>query len=203
MFTFAFLLEIFKTKGKEECLLETKVWQLQGLPESKQSDNEKLEFFIKNASIIEASQMIQKGNVIAFPTETVYGLGANAFDDNAVSKIFKAKGRPSDNPLICHISKQSQLYDWIIPQNITNNNKFNINYHLNIIQQLIAQFWPGPLSIVIPYPFQSKLTQKKKHTHTTHTLFLFCAFAKKKTKKQLRFRANQQKEKKTRKYETK
>ena len=53
--------------------------------------------------IKEASEEIRKGNVVLFPTETVYGIGANALDEDAVSKIFKAKGRASDNPLIVHI----------------------------------------------------------------------------------------------------
>ena len=60
----------------------------------------------RDVNIIEqASELIRAGQVVAFPTETVYGLGANALDPRAVEKIFKAKGRPGDNPLIVHVSK--------------------------------------------------------------------------------------------------
>ena len=88
------------------------------------------------AEIRKAATIIRGGGVIAFPTETVYGLGANAFDDRAVKKIFKAKGRPADNPLIVHIASKKQLFDvaatvperaWI----------------------LIRNFWPGPLTLVM------------------------------------------------------
>ncbi len=57
----------------------------------------------------EAAQILHKGGTVAFPTETVYGLGANALDANAVSKIYIAKGRPSDNPLIVHIADEADL----------------------------------------------------------------------------------------------
>lgn len=56
-----------------------------------------------------ASQYIKKGNIVAFPTETVYGLGANAYDEKAVQKIFKAKGRPADNPLIVHVAYKRDI----------------------------------------------------------------------------------------------
>jgi L-threonylcarbamoyladenylate synthase len=59
--------------------------------------------------IKEAAQLLKSGEVVAFPTETVYGLGANAKDAKAVEKIFVAKGRPSDNPLIVHIAHPKQL----------------------------------------------------------------------------------------------
>ena len=58
--------------------------------------------------IVDAAKVLQQNEVVAFPTETVYGLGANAKSDTAVEKIFKAKGRPSDNPLIVHISNITQ-----------------------------------------------------------------------------------------------
>ncbi|MEP6787620.1 MAG: Sua5/YciO/YrdC/YwlC family protein, partial [Acidobacteriota bacterium] len=61
----------------------------------------------KDAS--EAADLIKRGGVVAFPTETVYGLGANVFDELAVSKIFEAKQRPADNPLIAHISNVEQI----------------------------------------------------------------------------------------------
>ena len=59
--------------------------------------------------IEEAAELIRKGEVVAFPTETVYGLGADAFNAEAVAKIFKAKGRPADNPLIVHLFSKDQL----------------------------------------------------------------------------------------------
>ena len=70
-----------------------------------------------NTKILSASQedislagnIIKSGGLVAFPTETVYGLGANALDENAVKAIYTAKGRPSDNPLIVHIAKKEQI----------------------------------------------------------------------------------------------
>ncbi|MET3506773.1 L-threonylcarbamoyladenylate synthase [Halalkalibacter oceani] len=87
------------------------------------------------AQINEAGMWIKKGEVIAFPTETVYGLGANALDEQAVRKIFAAKGRPSDNPLIVHIAERQQLDQLVTdisPQ----------------AEKLIARFWPGPLTLI-------------------------------------------------------
>ena len=60
--------------------------------------------------IKEAAIEIRNGNIVLFPTETVYGIGANALDENAVNKIFEAKGRASDNPLIVHISSFDEIY---------------------------------------------------------------------------------------------
>lgn len=87
--------------------------------------------------IDEAARIIKSGGVIAFPTETVYGLGANAFDREAVNKIFAIKKRPQDNPLIVHIAKIEDLpkiVDDIPP----------------ISLKLAKHFWPGPLSIIFP-----------------------------------------------------
>ena len=64
---------------------------------------------ITQENIHEAAKCLADGGTVVFPTETVYGLGADAFNDDAVSKIFEAKGRPGDNPLIVHISHVSQL----------------------------------------------------------------------------------------------
>lgn len=83
-----------------------------------------------------AVKTIRAGSVVAFPTETVYGLGVNGLDESAVRKIYKAKGRPSDNPLILHISDRQQL----IPL-VSNLPK--------IASKLIDRFWPGPLTIVL------------------------------------------------------
>lgn len=84
-----------------------------------------------------AAQIIRQGGLVAFPTETVYGLGANAFLGEAVANIFKAKGRPSDNPLIVHISDLSQLED--IVSHIPEKAKL-----------LMDRFWPGPLTLILP-----------------------------------------------------
>jgi len=86
--------------------------------------------------IREAANLLQKEEVVAFPTETVYGLGANARSDEAVAKIFAAKGRPSDNPLIVHIGALEQLET--VASNIP-----------DVAQTLIHHFWPGPLTIVL------------------------------------------------------
>ena len=86
--------------------------------------------------ITQAAAKLKDHEVVAFPTETVYGLGANAFSDEAVRKIFEAKGRPSDNPLIVHIASQEQLDEFVedIPE-----------YAI----ALINHFWPGPLTLVL------------------------------------------------------
>ncbi len=83
-----------------------------------------------------ATKILKAGGVVAIPTETVYGLAANAFDDAAVKKIFIAKGRPSDNPLIVHISKVDEIYDLV--QDFTSE-----------AQKLAETFWPGPLTIIL------------------------------------------------------
>lgn len=85
------------------------------------------------------SQLLQNGSTIAFPTETVYGLGANACDTDAVSRIYEAKGRPSDNPLIVHIATLPQLLN-LTPSPLS-----------PLATALIHHFWPGPLSIILPH----------------------------------------------------
>ncbi|MEM3116716.1 MAG: L-threonylcarbamoyladenylate synthase, partial [Candidatus Pacearchaeota archaeon] len=86
-----------------------------------------------------AAELIKNGELVAFPTETVYGLGANALDSKAVRKIFYAKGRPKDNPLIVHIGKKEQLYEIA---EIKDSQK-------KIVKRLIFKFWPGPLTIIL------------------------------------------------------
>src|SRR3954447_17501552 len=88
--------------------------------------------------IEQASDLLSKNEVVAFPTETVYGLGGNAKSDEAVEKIFLAKGRPSDNPLIIHIAEGSQLEEFVeeIPDKALT---------------LMNHFWPGPLTIIFNY----------------------------------------------------
>jgi L-threonylcarbamoyladenylate synthase len=83
----------------------------------------------------EAAQIIKNGGTVVFPTETVYGLGANALDENAAAKIYKAKGRPSDNPLIVHIHDLKFLE--VLVEGVTEN-----------AHKLIKAFWPGPLTLV-------------------------------------------------------
>lgn len=82
-----------------------------------------------------AAAVIRGGGVVAFPTETVYGLGANAFDGEAVAKIFSAKGRPADNPLIVHVSDAGQIAEIAM----------DLNAHTRLF---IEKFFPGPLTIV-------------------------------------------------------
>ncbi|WP_449538076.1 L-threonylcarbamoyladenylate synthase [Ferdinandcohnia sp. Marseille-Q9671] len=86
--------------------------------------------------IKEAATLLQANEVVAFPTETVYGLGANALSSEAVAKIYEAKGRPSDNPLIVHISTMGQLHR--VAQDISDQ-----------AYRLIEKFWPGPLTLVL------------------------------------------------------
>ncbi|AOV08841.1 L-threonylcarbamoyladenylate synthase [Sporosarcina ureilytica] len=83
----------------------------------------------------QAVDMLAAGEVVAFPTETVYGLGGVATDEKAVEKIFKAKGRPSDNPLIVHIGTQEEVAQYAK----------NISLEA---EQLMDAFWPGPLTLV-------------------------------------------------------
>lgn len=92
-----------------------------------------------------AGEIIAGGGIVAFPTETVYGLGANALDEEAVKKIYKAKGRPSDNPMIVHISQVSDVYDIadISEREMSAQALENFNRCANA-------FWPGPLTMVLP-----------------------------------------------------
>ncbi|WP_194192506.1 L-threonylcarbamoyladenylate synthase [Clostridium chrysemydis] len=85
--------------------------------------------------IKEASEVIKNGGTVAFPTETVYGLGANALKGNSVKKIFEAKGRPQDNPLIIHVaSKEIDEYVKNVPE---------------VAKKLMDKFWPGPLTLIL------------------------------------------------------
>ena len=86
-------------------------------------------------SIKAAAQSLIAGHLVAFPTETVYGLGADATNESAIAKIYKAKGRPADHPLIVHISSIDAINDWA--QDI---NEYAIN--------LARDFWPGPMTLV-------------------------------------------------------
>lgn len=91
---------------------------------------------LKENQISEAAGIIRNGGLVAFPTETVYGLGADALNPEAVAKVYEAKGRPSDNPMIVHIARASdigQLTPMLSPTIVT----------------LIENFWPGPLTLVV------------------------------------------------------
>jgi L-threonylcarbamoyladenylate synthase len=105
--------------------MNTKVWKV-----DKYVDN--LE---NNPQVVDAAHFLQENEVVALPTETVYGLGGNAESDVAVEKIFAAKGRPSDNPLIIHIADKMQLLAFVaeIPKKA---------------EILMERFWPGPLTII-------------------------------------------------------
>jgi len=84
-----------------------------------------------------AAEILQRGGIVAVPTETVYGLAANAFDIQAIKKIFVAKGRPSDNPLIVHISDKDKIYEVVssFPEKASH---------------LAEKLWPGPLTMILP-----------------------------------------------------
>ena len=87
--------------------------------------------------IQQAAEIIKEGGLVAFPTETVYGLGADALNPEAVGKVYAAKGRPSDNPMIVHISSKNDLSH--LTFEITDD-----------IRKLMDAFWPGPLTMVVP-----------------------------------------------------
>ena len=92
---------------------------------------------IKDEELAEAAAVLRSGGLVAFPTETVYGLGGNALDEDAARKIYAAKGRPSDNPLIAHISCAADLAPLVkeIPM---------------AARKLMEAFWPGPLTMIFP-----------------------------------------------------
>src|SRR5918997_3085957 len=89
------------------------------------------------AIIARAAQLLRAGELVAFPTETVYGLGAHALDERAVARIFEAKGRPSYNPLIVHVS------------GIEEARRVAASWPPEA-QRLAERFWPGPLTLVLP-----------------------------------------------------
>lgn len=83
-----------------------------------------------------AAELLQSGRLVAFPTETVYGLGADARNPEAVADIYRVKGRPSDNPLIVHIAEEQQAEELALVSPLA--------------RQLMTAFWPGPLTLVLP-----------------------------------------------------
>ena len=104
-----------------------------------------------------AAKIIQKGGLVAIPTETVYGLGANGLDENAVLKIFEAKGRPQDNPLILHVAQPLEMERFChdIPK---------------AAYLLAEKFWPGPLTMVLP----ARDTVPKRTTAGLSTVAVRC-----------------------------
>ncbi|MBM7616830.1 L-threonylcarbamoyladenylate synthase [Weissella uvarum] len=96
--------------------METKIWKADELPA--------------------AVRAIKRGGLVAFPTETVYGLGADAFNEQAVGKVYAAKGRPSDNPLIVHVADPEQV------ERFAKKNTWS--------DKLMQAFWPGPLTMILP-----------------------------------------------------
>ena len=109
---------------KEVGWMETKYWKSTGTP----ADAE---------AYAEAGALVRAGQVVAFPTETVYGLGANALNPQAVAKIFAAKGRPQDNPLIVHIARKEDI------DSLTTGLNANA-------RKIMEHFMPGPLTIIVP-----------------------------------------------------
>ncbi|MFK3960938.1 L-threonylcarbamoyladenylate synthase [Pseudalkalibacillus hwajinpoensis] len=107
--------------------MHTNVWYVDGNVDSEKS----------YPQIVEAAECLKQNEVVAFPTETVYGLGGNALSEEAVAKIFQAKGRPADNPLIVHVASRPHVEKLVtsIPKQA---------------DDLMNAFWPGPLTIVLP-----------------------------------------------------
>ncbi|MBO1199174.1 threonylcarbamoyl-AMP synthase [Staphylococcus simiae] len=107
--------------------MKTKIWDMRAFHND----------VTQHPDIKEIKSVVEQGGLIGLPTETVYGLAANAKDEQAVSKIYEAKGRPSDNPLIVHIHDMKQLHD------------FTYNIDPRVIE-LMTAFWPGPISFILP-----------------------------------------------------
>ena len=106
-------------------MMETKVWKVDKYVDKLES----------NPHIVDAAHFLRDNEVVALPTETVYGLGGNAESDEAVEKIYAAKGRPGDNPLIIHIADRAQLDQFVAEVPAT-------------AERLMDSFWPGPLTII-------------------------------------------------------
>ena len=106
--------------------METKLWKV----------DQDAEYAQGYPHIIEAAKYLANNEVIAFPTETVYGLGANAKSEEAVRKVYEAKGRPNDNPLIVHVASESQLDELVTEIS-------------PLAKRLMKEFWPGPLTLIL------------------------------------------------------
>ena len=100
---------------------------------------ETLRLSTRESDLLRAGEIIRSGGLVAFPTETVYGLGANALDAEAVASVYKAKGRPSDNPMIVHIADATDLYELI---------DGGIKGLSDEASKLMINLWPGPLTLI-------------------------------------------------------
>lgn len=94
---------------------------------------------VSPAALDEAVRVLRAGGLVAFPTETVYGLGADAANPAAVARIFAAKGRPADHPLIVHVASAESARDWAAT-------------FPPLARTLADAFWPGPLTLILPAP---------------------------------------------------
>src|SRR5258708_1830582 len=92
---------------------------------------------VHDADIARAAAILRDGGLVAFPTETVYGLGANALDERAVARVFEVKARPRFDPLIVHIAG----LEWL--------SRLSLEFP-PLAKQLADRFWPGPLTLVLP-----------------------------------------------------
>lgn len=95
------------------------------------------------AGILRAASLLSHGEVVGFPTETVYGLGGNAFNEAAVRKIYALKERPQSNPLICHVASGDKA-------ELAADLSVLTTEQLDFFQQLASRYWPGPLTILLP-----------------------------------------------------
>ena len=103
------------------------------------------------AAIARAAELLRQGRLVAFPTETVYGLGANALDARAVAGIFEAKGRPAFNPLIVHVADATAARTLVSAWPAS-------------ADALAERFWPGPLTLVLPRPTASRRSSRAGST---------------------------------------
>ena len=125
-----------KNNSKEKILLEIEEFQQKYISEK----NVKPQLLsINDTNINKATELLKNGKLVAFPTETVYGLGANGLNSEAVKLIYKWKGRPSNNPVILHIANLNQIYNLI----------YVYSKIINIINIISDKFWPGPLTLII------------------------------------------------------
>ncbi|MCS1352311.1 L-threonylcarbamoyladenylate synthase [Mechercharimyces sp. CAU 1602] len=122
--------KIFHREGEQQLdERKTQRWEVSSHPPWNQDERNSLQ---------QAAQMLMKGKLVAFPTETVYGLGADATSEEAVYEIFRAKGRPADNPLIVHIGQLSQVEQLVSGVS-------------SVAERLMYHFWPGPLTLILPH----------------------------------------------------
>ena len=113
-----------------------------------------------NSKIIEAVKILKNGDLVIFPTETVYGLGVDATNDNAIKKLYKIKNRPINNPIICHFKSIKEI---------------EINFKINeIAYELANNFWPGPMTLIL----EKKITSKISPLISNNQKFVGCRIPK-------------------------